>query len=84
MFLSRVNERNKENTMKIKKMDKYHRDRIRDQKKTLAQLDKAFVAVNSVTHLFENFRSSRVNVVKTARDMIAGKHRSLAIELAGK
>lgn len=70
--------------MKTKKMDKYQRDRIRDEKKCLVQLDRAFIAVNAVVHMFENHRSARVNIVKAARDMIAGKYRALAIELAGK
>ena len=36
-------------TKTTKKMDRYQRDRIRDQKKTLAKLDRAFLAINTVT-----------------------------------
>lgn len=64
-----------------KKRDKYELQRIREKRKTLALLDKAVVAVNAITYCFENYRSARVNQVAVARDMIAGKHRSLAIEL---
>ena len=67
-----------------KKMSKYQRQQIATKKKDMRALGRALIAVSNVASMFDSFRSARQNVVKQARDAIAGKHYQLTVELAGK